>query len=146
MSTRCRLSINVQHSVVKIVSRDRFDQLPREGRFGFSARDSALLQESQGGCAQPDGALVAYGSTTTASWRSQADPRLATAHFKCADVAPKLLGYVVRSHATPFNHLRDGGEHRLGENFTSHSDLPIGRPGSMLSRIVEPLGSIRGWP
>jgi len=40
----CRLLINIQHSIVEVISRDRFDQLPREGCFGFSTRGSAVLQ------------------------------------------------------------------------------------------------------
>jgi hypothetical protein len=34
----------VQHSVVQVIARDRFEQLPRKGRFGFSDRGSAPLQ------------------------------------------------------------------------------------------------------
>ena len=34
--TLCGRSIVVQHCVVKIISRDDFEQLPREGCFGFS--------------------------------------------------------------------------------------------------------------
>ena len=40
----CRLSINIQHSIVEVISRDRFDQLPREGCLGFSTRGGAILQ------------------------------------------------------------------------------------------------------
>ena len=36
--------INIQHSIVQVISRDRFYQLPREGRFTFSTRGSSILQ------------------------------------------------------------------------------------------------------
>src|SRR5262249_44674747 len=106
-----RSLINIHHGVVEVVSYDRFDQLLRDDCFGFSARSSSILQQRQGGSVQPDGAQVAVGSAMSASWRSQADPGLGTAHFERVDLAPKLLGYVVRSHAAPLDHLWDGGEH-----------------------------------
>ena len=120
----CRLLINIQHSIVEVISRDRFDQLPREGCFGFSTRGSAILQQRQGSSVQPDGALAAVGSAMSASWRSQADPGLGAAHFECTDLAPKLLSYLVCPHATSLDHLWYGGEHGLRQNYTSHFDHP----------------------
>jgi len=60
-----------------------------------------------------------------ASWRSQADPGLGTAHLECADLAPELLGYVVCPHATPLYHFWDGSEYCLRQNYTSHFDHPL---------------------
>src|SRR5262245_10672701 len=72
----------------------------------------------------------------TAAWGSQADPGLGTTHLECADLAPKLLGYIVRSHATPLDHLWDCGEHCFRQNYASH----IGHPLTILVRwLVAPL-------
>src|SRR5262245_60714797 len=81
----------------------------------------------------------------TAAWGSQADSGLATTALECADLAPKFLGYIVRSHATPLDHLWDCGEHCLRQNYASHIGHLFDDPGSMVSRAIDPFGSISGY-
>src|SRR5581483_4742848 len=141
--TTLPLFIGIQYGVIEVVSRDRFNQLAREGCLGLSARGSAVLQQRQHGPAESDGALVAVRPAAAASRRPQADPCLRTAHFERADLAAERLVDIARPHATPFDHLRDGGKHCLCENSTSHG-LPIlpAIPGLLFSRTTGVPGSI----
>src|SRR4029078_293720 len=134
----------VEHRVVQVIPRDRFEQFPRKRRFGFSAQGRTPLQKGHSITAQPDGALVGSRPPTATSRWPQADLRLRAAHLERADIAPKLLGDVVGPHVALRNHLRDGGQHSLGQNSASHSHPLIGQPGSMLSRLNGAFGSILG--